>query len=462
MWYKVKGLQNGRVLTTDQKVTRSSRVGCTPHSQGKHATCLLNYLRGEARSRHIPVQPQKSYPIYEKRHASGNVGYRVDMGVLNDKRVFKSFQTKEAAERFQLKCRETDARNKPIELHDLSEIVRHEVHAALAKLKAHNASITTAVDYFLKHARPARANTRISEVIAEFLKVKKKSGKSSKYLKSAMDSFFLPFQTYFEDAVLTDVSSADCQNYIYRSKNWGATTQRSHIRHLSVLFNFGIKNGFASLNPFEAIEIPTKPESNAGKKVATVEQVISVLQYAFKGGYHAECAALVLIMFCGVRTEEVAALTWADVKLDANRPEVVLNKTKNTLRRVNPIPKNAIEWLTKLRGKGKIVDESYKSRLRRIKKLSKSGFKQNTARICFASYHVALHRDGAKTAYLLGHQNPTLLYNTYRAVVSHDDAKRYWKITPDYTGEDSLPTVSEEEATKARFKAIAHVISKSS
>jgi len=61
----------------------------------------------------------------------------------------------------------------------------------------------------------------------------------------------------------------------------------------------------------------------------------------------------------------------------------------------------------------------------------------------FSSYHVALHEDGAKTAVLLGHSNPALLYSTYREVVTKEDAFRYFGIVRRAVQEDQETTARE-------------------
>ncbi|MBL8030688.1 MAG: hypothetical protein JNN11_05590, partial [Candidatus Doudnabacteria bacterium] len=70
---------------------------------------------------------EKTFPIYKKVHASGNIGYRVDMGIVAGKRTFKPFPTEEAAKNFQKRCLEIEARKKPVDLRDLNESTRHEV-----------------------------------------------------------------------------------------------------------------------------------------------------------------------------------------------------------------------------------------------------------------------------------------------------------------------------------------------
>ena len=96
-----------------------------------------------------------------------------------------------------------------------------------------------------------------------------------------------------------------------------------------------------------------------------------------------------------------------------------------------------------------------------MRKASKIDYQQNSARISFASYHVAKHEDPAKTSLLLGHQNPSLLWETYRALVSKDAAEKYWKITPGYDGSDLVGKgLTTEEIRKAKIRRLQAVIAR--
>ena len=77
--------------------------------------------------------------------------------------------------------------------------------ASLSRLKEYRASITEAVDFFLKHARPVKAEASIQTVMDEFNAVKEKAGLSAKYLKTAKDSFFMPFRDHFKKSLITDL-----------------------------------------------------------------------------------------------------------------------------------------------------------------------------------------------------------------------------------------------------------------
>ena len=398
----------------------------------------------------------KSFAVYEKKHASGNVGYRVDLGLIGGKRSFKSFATTAEAAAFQRKCLKAKAHKNPLVLSDIDAITRHEVLAALSRLREHRASITEAVDFFLKHARPVKAEATIQAVMDEFNTVKEKAGLSAKYLTTAKDSFFAPFRDHFRNCLITDVTADVAEKYIYRHKTWNPTTRATHIRHLNVLFNFAIERGHATLNPLSKVQRPKRQANNTSEKVLTVEQVISLLQYAFKNDFKQECAALVLTLFCGVRTDEVDRLIWDKIKLDEQPPVVVLDHTKANRRRVNAIPENALQWLKELRSTGRVTADNHKGRMRWMRKASKIEYQQNSARISFASYHVAGHEDPAKTSLLLGHQSPSLLWNTYRAIVTKEDAKRYWQITPTYDGGGEVGrAVTAEEISSNRGKRLA-------
>jgi hypothetical protein len=194
------------------------------------------------------VSGEKSFAIYEKKQASGNVGYRVDLGLVNGKRTFKNFLTREKAQDFRRKCLKAEAQKHPSLLAEMDDVTRHEVLAGLARLKEYRATITDAVDFFLKHSHPVKADATIGEVIDEFKNVKRKAGLSQKYLQTARSSFFVPFRDHFKNCLITEVTAEACEKYIYKRKEWNNTSRATHIRHFNVLFNFAIeKAGTANL-----------------------------------------------------------------------------------------------------------------------------------------------------------------------------------------------------------------------
>lgn len=54
----------------------------------------------------------------------------------------------------------------------------------------------------------------------------------------------------------------------------------------------------------------------------------------------------------------------------------------------------------------------------------------NVLRHSFATYHLAACKDAAKTAVLLTHRNPSMLYQFYKGRASEAEGKAYFEIGP--------------------------------
>ena len=163
-----------------------------------------------------------------------------------------------------------------------------------------------------------------------------------------------------------------------------------------------------------------------------VEAVRLYLQFALDQGYKAEVASLVLVFFCGVRVDEVERVKWSYIRLTEEPPIILIEEPKIAhQRRVNALSSNAIAWLELVKSQGQVAPKNYADRLKGLRKrfrthlgkgadetkmpakvkseyLKSMDYKQNSARINFASYHVAMHEDPSQTSMLLGHQNPAL------------------------------------------------------
>lgn len=154
---------------------------------------------------------------------------------------------------------------------------------------------------------------------------------------------------------------------------------------------------------------------------------------------------LTLVLFCGVRMEEASRVVWEEISLDVARPRVRVERAKNSRRRVNDIPSNAVYWLRECLSSGRVGPRNFAKCLQRLRAKAGINYRQNAARHSFASYHVAMHDDAAKTAVLLGHPNPTLLYSIYRECVSREEAVRFFDVVPRSVREERSRKVAEIE-----------------
>ena len=126
------------------------------------------------------------------------------------------------------------------------------------------------------------------------------------------------------------------------------------------------------------------------------------------------------------------------------------SKSKTARRRLVEISENALEFLRPLlRKQGPVRVPNHRKKWEAVRRKAGYGipgsetaeekkfglalkeWPADALRHSFASYHIAHHKDAGRTALALGHgQNPTLLFNTYRAMVTNDEARRWWAIKP--------------------------------
>lgn len=412
-------------------------------------------MRSELRSDFgMPTQLVKKATIYPQKHRSGNVTWIVNVGKqINGKNDLRRYEIKEEAESFRDEWNLKLANQNLSGLQDLNSISRHEILAAVQKLELVDATLPEAVDFFLKFARPSKGKIQVDEAIELFLAAKTGNDLSEAYLEGAEKTFLNPFARYFKDRIVSDISSEEIEAYIKSHTKWGSTTIRSHQNYLSTFYNFLIKKGRAKLNPIAKLEKPQRKQDAA--KLLTVEQAQTLLQFAFDEDCKKECAAMTLVFFCGVRVDEVARLTWASVDLEKMLLRLEAEITKKARRRVNGIPQNALHWLTLCKGSGKIAPADYDQRMKRLRKKSGVKYPQNGMRHSFCGYHLAMFGDAAKTALLLGHPNPTLLYSTYHEVTTKEEAEKFWAIVPKSVAEKAKADAEardneEREAAEAQ------------
>jgi len=371
------------------------------------------------------------FQIYEKTHRSGNKGWVVSLGVINGKRKFRSCSTLDEAQGVKAECEEKQALKNPVALSDLDELGRAAVRHALEKLKPYDATITEAVDFFVKFAKPPKGKITIQEAMDLFQKEKTTQGLSRSYLANSRRCFFTPFRDAFKNSLVNEITPTKAHRYIYGKGSWNGTTKNSHLRHLRALYSFAMKKGYVTIDPFASVPFVKDKADKITDKVLPVDDAKTLLQFALDRGRKAACASMSLIFFCGIRVEEVTRVSWENIDLDSEKPTVDLKQGKNGKRRVNAIPENAVHWLRACHcNSGLVAPSNYTKAMQRLRRVAKVPYKQNAARHSFASYHIALWEDATKTAIMLGHPNAALLYSTYRQQVKQSDAERYWNIIP--------------------------------
>jgi site-specific recombinase XerC len=346
---------------------------------------------------------------------------------------------------------------------DLTQAEKYEVLAAREKLRNSNSSLVEAADYFLKHNAAHKTVPTVDEAIEIWKSEKAKLGLSQKYQESAVRNYFRPFAKKFGKRKLNQIAPQEIQSFIFTHKTWSALTKASHLNYLKTFFSFFIKRGSISLNPVAKI---AKPKITEGEPcLLSVSDTTLLLNFAFSHGYKDECAAMALVLFCGIRVDEVDRLTWEAIDFESGIVTIQGKASKRGRKRSNPIPPNAIEWLKRCRPtahSSRIGPSDYTQRMKRLRdKLQEINkdfvYPQNGMRHSFSAYHLAKHENAPTTAYLLGHPNPNLLYSTYKELTSKRQAELYWEIVPE---EVALTRASVKQKKEAEAQVVLAAIKK--
>lgn len=409
------------------------------------------------------MRTKTTVSITEIKNKNGSTYYRAYLGVINGKKRYRQFKNKSDADAFVHQSNvELSAKVYKESIGDLGELmsVRYEALSCINRLKAVGASLTEATDYYIQYAKPINGTISIGDAVDQFIKMKTTSNRSKKYIRGLTNFDFKVFKEHFgSDTLIGTVTTKMFNDYLYARTTWNATSKLSHIRFISVLFNYCLREGYVTTNPLKKIERPQ--QLNGAPSILSVKEVAKMLNLAYKKEFKDVVGIMTLVLFCGIRVEEASKLRWSDFEWRTFIVNVSEKIAKKRRHRYNEIPRNAKEWLIWARpsdyrtSDALIIKGDWKGKLSRLREELKMVYPQNSMRHSFASYHLAHHGDAAKTCLMLGHIGDyNTLYAHYRNAVTRTEAERYFNILPkkmkrvggDITKEEYNEVIASNEA----------------
>lgn len=232
------------------------------------------------------------------------------------------------------------------------------------------------------------------------------------------------FGTHSADDVTPDQLRAWLASLPYQP-----TTKRNHHKHGAAAWNWAVREGVASANPWRNVEKP--PMTTDEVSLLSLEDAQKLFAAA-KEHRPAACARLALEAFCGLRHSTAAAIHKDEIDFAARGLRIPAAKIKTKRPQyIEGLPENLWAWLDEatddswsLSGKDY---ERAKSDCFRLAGVVNPG---NVLRHSFCSYHVAQYKDAARTAIILCHTSPRTLYQHYKGLATAADAAGYFAIKP--------------------------------
>jgi integrase len=385
------------------------------------------------------TRKKRQWPnVYSRRHRSGEVGFIVDVGLVNGKRERHSFKSKEDAESFAA-LKRTERLNEGTAALGLSQSARMDASKALEILAPHDVTLLQAADYYAKHVLAYRNAPLIPEIATRLIADAEKNDRRDRTVEE-LRSRLTAFSDDFKTRRLSEITGEEIGAWLDED-DWSPRTRINYLTKISQLFNYGLRHRWVDANIVERIERPTAEDKEPG--ILSLDQAASLLHHA-QG--HGLLPYVAIGLFAGLRSAELSRLDWSAVNLTDNSIVVGAQIAKKRSRRVVEIAPNLQAWLLNIPNRqGPLVDEgSYRENLEDLRQAAGiADWPHNALRHSFASYHLAAYGDAMKTATILGHKDPGVVHNHYKALVVRATALKFWELRPVATEEGKLPKPPE-------------------
>jgi integrase len=340
---------------------------------------------------------------------------------------------------------------------DLPEARREEALRCLTRLAPFNATLTEAVDYFLKHSRPDGGKKKFREVGDEFMSSRIDAECKPRTLANYR-SFLNVGNDRWGDELVSEIRLREIEAWVADGE-WEPRTRRNYLASMSAVLGFAYDRKYCAEN---AAKKATRPRlQDAPIEILTPSEAIILLEgcQLFAPDL---TVAMAIGFFAGLRTAEICALDWSEIDFESRCIEVTAAKAKTRQRRIVHITDNLLAWLQTISGrsgpvlpKGIGSTEHISSGLfgyrraqllvaiadyREEKNLSPvlTEWPDNGLRHSFGSYFFAQSKNENLTAAEMGN-SPAMIYRHYREIVKPVAVDRYWKILPVGQATNVLP-----------------------
>ncbi|MGC4075129.1 MAG: hypothetical protein QM760_22030 [Nibricoccus sp.] len=269
--------------------------------------------------------------------------------------------------------------------------------------------------------------TTVAQMVEKYLAARKNEGvgkASLSHTRKDLERLTEKFGTRSAD----DVTPVELRAWL-SALPFQPTTKRNHHKHGAAAWNWAVREGVTEANPWKNVEKP--PMTTDEVSVLALADAQKLFATA-REHRPAACARLALEAFCGLRHSTAATLHKDEIDFKARGLRIPAAKIKTKRPQyIEGLPENLWLWLEAATDDSWALSERDYERAKsdcfRLAGVANPG---NVLRHSFCSYHVAQHKDAARTAVILCHTSPRTLYQHYKGIVSEGEAIRYFSILP--------------------------------
>ena len=327
---------------------------------------------------------------------------------------------------------ETQKENHGLDAFSIPHELRIEALKCQRLLQTVESSLTDAVQFFLKHAKPAGGTKSLADAITELLISKRKSGKKESYVRN-LEFVLNYFKRDFQNHIISQFTRDEIESWLDRFDN--LTSRKNRIRDLSILFEFCRRRGYCGSNPLEHIERPIVTRGRP--EIFSLNEATALLRTAELHPNLELLPAVAIGLFAGLRMSEIKQLDWSHVDFEHKVIDVDETIAKMRQQRNVDMSDLLVAWLQPdAKAKGRIIPKGFRRRMENLRRLAKiTKWPDNGLRHSYGSYHCAFFQNPIVTANQMGHATTDMLFKHYRNYrISKKDAEAYWQIAPASSG----------------------------
>lgn len=223
---------------------------------------------------------------------------------------------------------------------------------------------------------------------------------------------------------LRAMNTGECRKLLQAAFGGSASSFRKGRAMLHSVFAFGMRQEWCAENPVARVEVPRVQEREI---VPLRREEVERLEAAVQQPEHrAMRLSLHLLLYCGLRPQEVARLQMQDVQTERGCVVVPGRCSKTGGGRVVPLRKSAALCDGRLR-----IPRNWEERWRRLRRAAGFAPGQWVPDVCrhtFASYHAAWFKDLGALQLEMGHRSADLLRSRYLNLPRVEEALRFWGV----------------------------------
>jgi len=316
-----------------------------------------------------------------------------------------------------------------------------------SELKAYGWSVADAIKFALEHLREQENSIPLADAVTQFLAFKKPRVGDRRYLdmKQRLDKAAAALGT----EPICNFTEDDLVDYLDTIPH--GATRNDYRKEIVTLWRYARRKKWTKLT-LDKDNVPRAKEPDKARVILKLEQAKELM----KASTDPEVRALnAMVLFGGVRVEEVEKLDWSDVDFKTGHINITAEVSKVNSERFAPMSDNLKAWLTGMdkaaasrrdekariaREKGKVVDEEQLKKnpiiTRTLMHVQRATWKaagiypwpQDAHRHSFISYRRQLVGD-SKTALEAG-TSERIIKRHYKRPVTDADAKAFFEIMP--------------------------------